>query len=166
MLVLDTGEIITENVAVLSWIAEQAPELAPVMPLARTRLLEMLVFISTEIHNGFKPLISPNASEIERTNAAESLSGRFKFIADTAIGPYLFGSRFTVADAYLFVTLRWAKQFHITIPDPLVQYFQRVMARDSVRRALVEEGLDNVSQVTPNRRVDSSRLIESAASTG
>src|SRR5262245_20283492 len=54
-LVLDTGELITENVAVLDWIAEQYPQLRPKLPLARTRLIEMLTFTSTEIHRSFKP---------------------------------------------------------------------------------------------------------------
>ena len=55
-LVLDDGRIITENIAVLDWIADQSPALRPAGPLGRTRLLEMLAFISTEIHRAFKPL--------------------------------------------------------------------------------------------------------------
>ena len=144
-LVLDSGEIITENIAVLSWIADQAPELAPAGLLGRTRLLEALAFISTEIHKGFKPLITHGARETDRASAAESISGRLKFIAATLKGPYLLGPHFAVADAYLFVTLRWARQFGITIPDPLSQYFRRMMAKDSVRRALAEEGLPAIA---------------------
>ena len=55
-LVLDDGETITENIAVLDWIAEQYPALRPNGALSRTRHLEMLTFISTEIHRAFKPL--------------------------------------------------------------------------------------------------------------
>jgi Glutathione S-transferase, N-terminal domain len=55
-LVLDSGETITENIAVLDWIAEQYPVLRPKGELSRTRLLEMLTFISTEIHRACKPL--------------------------------------------------------------------------------------------------------------
>ena len=46
-LVLDDCEILTENVAVLDWIAEQYPQLRRNGVLSRTRQLEMLVFIST-----------------------------------------------------------------------------------------------------------------------
>jgi glutathione S-transferase len=141
VLVLDNGETLTENIAVLSWIAGQAPELAPTGPLGHIRLLEALAFISTEVHKGFKPLLAHDARDVDRANAAETISRRLKYIAETLRGPYLFGSRFTVADAYLFVTLRWATQFGIAIPAPLTRYFQRVTERDSVRKALAEEGL-------------------------
>ena len=41
-LVLDDGQLLTENVAILSWVAERAPRLAPGGDLGRTRLIEML----------------------------------------------------------------------------------------------------------------------------
>jgi glutathione S-transferase len=145
-LVLDSGETLTENIAVLSWIADQAPALAPTGPLGHIRLLEALAFISTEVHKSFKPFITHGARDADRANAAEAISKRLEFIAKTLSGPYLLGAHFTVADAYLFVTLRWASQFGVTIPVPLIQYFQRMMARDSVREALAEEGLGKVHQ--------------------
>ena len=55
-LVLDDCETLTENIAVLDWIAEQYPQLRRNGSLSRTRQLEMLAFISTEIHIAFKPL--------------------------------------------------------------------------------------------------------------
>jgi glutathione S-transferase len=141
VLILDSGETVTENIAVLSWIASQSPALAPAGPLGHIRLLEALAFISTEVHKGFKPLFTHGARDADRADAAEAISKRLEFIAETLGGPYLLGSHFTVADAYLFVTLRWASQFGVPIPAPLPQYFQRMMKRNSVRKALAEEGL-------------------------
>jgi len=46
-----------------------------------------------------------------------------------------------VADAYLFVMLRWAQSFGVPISEQLLEYFRRVAERDTVRRALEEEGL-------------------------
>src|SRR5437868_6598020 len=51
----DDGEVLTENIAVLSFIADRAPQLTPEVRLGHWRLLEMLAFISTEIHKSFKP---------------------------------------------------------------------------------------------------------------
>lgn len=51
-LTLDGGETLTENIAVLDWIA-QAGGNAPSGPLGRTRLLEALAYISTEVHKSF-----------------------------------------------------------------------------------------------------------------
>lgn len=155
VLVLDNGETLTENVAILSWIASHAPELAPSGPLGHIRLLEALAFISTEVHKAYKPLFAHGARDTDRASAAETITKRYDFFAKTLIGPYLFGHRFTVADAYLFVTLRWASQFGVTIPTSLTWYFQRVMERDSVRDSLAEEGL--IQQIARNTdRVDRS----------
>jgi glutathione S-transferase len=141
LLVLDSGEMVTENIAVLSWIASQAPELAPTGSLGHIRLLEALAFISTEVHHSFKPFFHRAADE-DMVKATKAASGRFDLIAGTLSAPYLFDSRFTVADAYLFVTLIWARKFGVPVPTSLTQYFQRVMERKSVRQALAEEGLD------------------------
>ena len=53
----------------------------------------------------------------------------------------MFGPRFRVADAYLFVMLRWARKFGVGTSPHLHGYFERVLERDSVRLALLEEGL-------------------------
>jgi len=102
MLVLDHGETVTENIAVLSWITSQTPALTPPGPLGHIRQLEALAFISTEVHHGFKP--------------------------------FFHGARATR-------DIEMAIKFGILIPAPIIQYFQRVMKRDSVRKALAEEGL-------------------------
>jgi glutathione S-transferase len=151
-LVLDDGEIVTENIAVLAWIAGQAPQLVPAGPLGAIRLLEALAFVSTEIHKGFKPFFTPGASDTDRAKAAAAISGRFAFIAERLGEPYFFGSRFTVADAYLFVTLRWARQFGVEIPAALSAYHEEIAARRHVRTALAEEGLIDHAEPAAVRR--------------
>ena len=44
-LALDSGEILTENIAILDWIALQNRVLMPVGPLGQTHLLEALAYI-------------------------------------------------------------------------------------------------------------------------
>ncbi|MFL5298457.1 MAG: glutathione transferase GstA [Phenylobacterium sp.] len=137
---LDDGDILTENIAILSWIADQAPMLAPDGAMGRYRLLEMLAFISTEVHKGFKPFFSPTAPE-EKQKAAETLDKRFRYIVGQLKGDFLFGSRFSVADAYLFTMLTWAKKNVLPLPPALNDYFERVKARPAVQLALEHEGL-------------------------
>jgi glutathione S-transferase len=141
VLLLNNGETLTENVAILSWIASQAPELAPSGPLGHIRLLEALAFISSEVHKAFESLFKHLASDADRDSAAETIARRLDYIANTIGGSYLFGARFTVADAYLFVMLTWAQKLGVTIPNLLSWYFEDVMERDCVREALAEEGL-------------------------
>jgi len=54
-LVLDDGNVVTENTAILDLISTIDPALAPGGPLGRTRLIEMLSWLSTELHVAFKP---------------------------------------------------------------------------------------------------------------
>ena len=49
----------------------------------------------------------------------------------------------TVADAYLFVMLTWAKKTNINFSrcSSLNAFFERMSRRDGVQRAMKEEGL-------------------------
>ena len=140
-LVLDGGELLTENVAILSWIADQAPGLAPRGELGRYRLLETLAFISTEVHKAFKPFFTPDASDAEKAKAGETITQRLGLLAGRVDGAYLFGPDASVADAYLFVMLTWAKKNGLEIPPPLTAFFDRMNARPAVQLALKHEGL-------------------------
>ena len=140
-LVLDSGEMLTENVAILSWIADQAEKLAPRGSFGRYRLLEALAFISTEIHKSYKPFFTPGTTEEAKSAARQAITRRLDFLAERLKGDYLLGPGFTVADAYLFVMLTWAPKNDVSVPDPLPVYFERIKARPAVRRSLEEEGL-------------------------
>jgi glutathione S-transferase len=119
-LMLDDCEILTENIAVLDWISEQYPQLRRNGTLSRTRQLEMLAFISTEIHRAFKPMWH-GGSDAEKQKARETVASLFEFTAERMIGDYLFGDELTVADCYLYVMLRWAEKFGIAVRDALLR---------------------------------------------
>ena len=139
-LVLDDGQLLTENVAILCWVAERAPELAPGGDLGRIRLIEMLAFIATELHKPFVRTFFPT-SDAEKSAAEAIIARRLGFLAAPLQGDHLFGSGFSVADAYLYVMLRWARMKGLDLPEPLPAYFNRVDARPAVRLALQYEGL-------------------------
>jgi glutathione S-transferase len=140
MLLLDDGSAITENVAILDFIADRAPQLGSGSPMARTRLIEMLSYLSSELHVAFKPLWHA-ASEADKAAARDAVAQRLSFLESHMAEPYLLGPRFTVADAYLFVMLRWARSFGVQISSHLLDYFGRILERGTVRRALMEEEL-------------------------
>lgn len=140
LLVLDDGNAVSENVAILEFIAGMESGLAPGGPLGRTRLIEMLSWLSTELHVAFKPLWHSEV-EAEREAAREAVAQRLALIEEHIAELYLFGTRFTVADAYLFVMLRWAMAFDVPVSAAMFGYFERVAERPAVRQALVEEGL-------------------------
>lgn len=137
---LDDGELLTENLAVLDYIATQCPALAPGGPLGRTRLLETLTYIATEIHKAFGPLATGGMWP-DKANAAYAITHRLQFLADTMKGDYLFGDRPSVADFYLYVMLLWAEQFTVDVPAKLLVLRRRLDARPAVQSALQAEGL-------------------------
>ena len=139
-LTLDSGETISENVAILDWVAQQDGKLTPSGPMGRTRLLEALAFISSEIHKSFKPFFA-GGSDNDKAKAGEMIGKRMGTLADTMKGDYLFGSTVSVADFYLFVMLLWAKKFDLEPPAPLAALRERMMGLSSVQKAMGHEGL-------------------------
>lgn len=139
-LTLDSGETLSENIAILDWIAHQQPALAPAGPLGHTHLLEALTYISTEIHKAFKPFFA-GASDADKAKAGETILKRMTYLADTMKGEFLFGPNVSVADFYLFVMLLWAGRNHLDVPAALAAYRDRLMERASVKTAMSHEGL-------------------------
>jgi len=140
-LTLDSGETLSENIAILDWIAHQNNKLAPLGPMGHTHLLEALAFISTEIHKSFKPFFA-GAGDSDKAKAGEVIGKRMGYLADTMKGDYLFGSTVGVADFYLFVMLLWAKKFGVEPPAPLVAFRERMMTLPSVQKAMKHEGIN------------------------
>ena len=140
-LVLDDGQMLTENVAILDWIADHCPRLAPQGEHAHSRMLEMLAFISTEIHKQFGRTFFPT-SDAEKDAAFEKIDRRLSYLAERLKSDYLFGLDVTVADASLYVMLRWAVAKERPLPGPLAAYKARMEARPAVKLALQHEGLD------------------------
>src|SRR5215212_2069639 len=70
----DEGEVLTENAAILQYLADKFPEaeLAPA-GFERYRLQQWLSFIGSELHKYvFTPLLSPRTSEDARARAREA----------------------------------------------------------------------------------------------
>lgn len=144
---LDSGEILTENVAVLQYIADRNPgaQLAPAPgTLERYRLVELLAYINSEVHKNFGPLFDPSASNDVKSFATTNLKKRLSWL-DKALGSknYLMGERFTVADAYLYVVLTWADHVGIDLNQwpALKRHNERVGVRPSVIAARKAEGM-------------------------
>lgn len=139
---LENGEVLTEGPAILQYLADLQPEsgLAPALgSFERVRLQEWLNFISSEIHGGLGALFD------ERMPAQvikEKLFKRFAVLFEV-LGrqDYLLAGGFSVADALLFVVLRWAGLFGIELEQwPALARFQdRIGKRPTVIAALAAE---------------------------
>ncbi|OWW21111.1 glutathione transferase GstA [Noviherbaspirillum denitrificans] len=144
---LDSGDVLTEGPAIVQYLADKAPEkqLAPAAgTMERYRLVEWLNFISTELHKQFSPLFKPNTPEETKEAARNTISTRLNIVDKQLQGrDYLTGNQFSVADAYLFTVLNWARPMKFDLGQwPAVEtYMQRVAARPAVQEAMKAEGL-------------------------
>ncbi|GAB4372893.1 MAG: glutathione S-transferase C-terminal domain-containing protein [Kiloniellaceae bacterium] len=147
-LTLDDGDLLTENAAILQFIADSKPDsgLAPAAgSRQRVRLQEHLNYIASELHKSFSPLFRADSSEAEKQAAKKRVGLKLdwveKLLSDGR--KYLLGDSFSVADIYLFVVANWTGPTGIGLDSwPNVAAFQqRVAARESVQAALKAEGL-------------------------
>lgn len=138
---LDSGDVITENVALLDWISDQSATLRPSGPFGRTRQLEALSWVSSELHKAFGPFFRGGSDE-DKAKARAAIADKLRFAAEQLKGDYWFGDQPGVADFYLFVMLLWATKQGVDLPAPLSALRDRLMARESVRTALGHEGLN------------------------
>ena len=105
VLVLENGDRLTENAAVLQYIADLRPELGLAPPPGdpdRYRLQEWLSFVGTEIHKAFLFPSFWYKEEAAKASAHERIGQTVSVTAaHLSEREYLVGERFTVADAYL-----------------------------------------------------------------
>ena len=138
---LGDGTILTENLAILVYIAEKSGKLLAANGIERWRALEATTFMTTEIHRNFIPFFR-NGSAQEKEAAGQTLLVRFGTINDQ-LGDktFLVGEQMTIADCYLFIMLSWAAMMGIALPQRLGDYLARMKSVPSVAKALREEGL-------------------------
>lgn len=144
---LDDGRTLTEGPAIVQYLADQKPD-AGLAPRAGTferyQLMEILNFITSELHKGFGPLFNPKISADWKASALANLDKKFAwltgFLKDKT---FLMGSAFTVADAYLFTVLSWTGHVGIDLSKwpVLTAYQSRIAQRPKVQQALKVEGL-------------------------
>jgi glutathione S-transferase len=144
---LDSGEVLTENVALLQYIADRNPsaKLAPAFgTMERYRLMEWLSFINSEIHKNFSPMFRAEAAEAVKEFVRNNLTMRLDYLQG-ALGSktYLMGDQYTVADTYLFTVLGWGAHVNFDIGrwPQLKRLHERVAARPHTIEALKSEGL-------------------------
>ena len=141
----DDGLVLTENAAILQYVAERFPDagLGAGAGIERSRLHQWLCFIGTELHKGlFVTLLDRKApADVHAYTLAKGLS-RLDYLNTYLEGREFLLDHFSVADAYLGTVLNWTMA---TPPIDLKKwpaindYLNRFKTRPSVTKALAEE---------------------------
>ncbi|MCS6798300.1 MAG: glutathione transferase GstA [Myxococcota bacterium] len=139
---LEDGQVLTEVLAILLFLAERHPQAEMVPPpgsVERARLYGWLSFVATELHKLVGALFAPNVTEATRVAVIERARPRLAHVDRALEGrDYLIGERFGPADAYLFTVSRWLGYLKIDTADfpNLRAHQERVRARPAVSEAL------------------------------
>ena len=144
---LDADTILTEGPSILQFIADRHPDanlIAEAGTVERTRVVEYLNYVGSELHKAFSPLFNPSASDADKETAKVTVASKLDYVETLLAGKeYLMGAQFTVADAYLSVVCNWTNFVGIDLEKwPHVKAFVgRVFARPAAQKALKAEGL-------------------------
>lgn len=147
----ENGWVLTQNAAILNYLADKFPEArlgGDGTPKGRAEVNRWLAFINSDVHPAFKPLFGsaafledPALIEKAKSNARSNLRTMFERLdAQLAGRDWLVGAR-SIADPYLFVTLRWAKGQNVDLTgfDNLDRFMKRMNEDVGVRKALAEQ---------------------------
>lgn len=141
---IEPGDALSENAAILQFVAERFPEarLAPAGPRARARLQQWLSFIGTELHKAlYLPLLDEKAPAAVKAYALTKADSRLSLVARWLEDREFLLDQFSVADAYLFAVLNWSQVVPVDLKawPALVRYQKRLQVRPSIARAFAEE---------------------------
>lgn len=141
----DDGWTLTENTAVLPWVADRFPQAQLAPPAGtreRARMQQWLGFIGTELHKAvFVPLLGQGVEEAVKRYARDKVEKRFALLEAHLAGRAYLLDAFSVADAYLVTVLNWAPYAGIDLArwPAVADYARRMRERPAVARAMAEE---------------------------
>lgn len=126
---LDNGKILTQNIAILEYIADLKPEtglLDKPGTLERAEIMRWLSFVASDLHKSFSPIFRI-ANITTNIDAQKDIKNWFFSNIDKYLSilenhlqdkKYLASERFTIADCYLYTVYQWTE----TISFPVDKY--------------------------------------------
>jgi glutathione S-transferase len=154
VLVNDQGKTLTQNIAILEYVADQKPGshlLAEKGSWERAETMSWLSFVASDLHKAFGGIFraahmskSQDAQAEIKAFAKKNIAELLTHVDKNLVGKdYITGKHFTIADAYLFVVVNWCNDVAIPITEykNLSTYMSRVYQRPAVQKVMKAEGL-------------------------
>lgn len=152
VLVLEDGEVLTQNAVTLSYIAGLAPEKA-LLPKPGTRERAQadswMAFVASDLHPViieyiYKGFGETDAEQARLANFYEGrVSRRLKILEDRLANcPYILGDDYSVIDGYALIVLNWSVPSKLSLDTyPNIRdYMDRLETRPSIRKVREAEG--------------------------
>lgn len=139
-IVLPDGSILNENVASLTYLADQGDAgLAPKEGTPeRYQYLNHVGFVASELHKAFGPLfntsLTAEAREGAKVMADKKIDQLVRFL-DGGKKRFLNGTSLSAADIYAYIVLGWAGYLGVTLSAPAQAYFDGIKAEERVAKA-------------------------------
>lgn len=151
---VDGDWVLTQNAAILTYLAETAPGAGLCgdgTARGRAEVIRWLAFANSDVHPAFKPIFGStayleDAALIDKSKADARAKLRDLYAAaDRQLEgrDWIADNRRSIADPYLYVTLRWARGTGVDLSgfDNLARYMAAFEADPAVQRVLQDEGL-------------------------
>jgi glutathione S-transferase len=156
---LDDGQILTENPAIMTYIADTHPQaklLPAVGTMERARALEWLAWCASTVHAQFGPIfgqariVDGEAAQANvKHKAIETSQANFDAF-DRLLGGkrYVLGETFSAADAYTLVFFAWGTAFGLKIGEHFRHSAHALLERPAVKRVVEVHGLTKLAPAT------------------
>jgi glutathione S-transferase len=141
----DDGLVLTENAAILQYVADRFPDagIDSEPGMERSRLHQWLCFIGTELHKGlFVPLLDKTAPTEMKAHVLSKNLSRLDYLDNYLKGREFLLDHFSVADAYLVTIINWTMAMppiELSKWPNVKAYHERLRARPSIAKAVAEE---------------------------
>ena len=155
---LEEGDfILTQNVAILGYLDKKFPQahlFGTGNEQQQAKAHQWLSFANSDVHKTFSPLFNPSKlveDEKEQPKLIEkvkqSVMKLFKIADDNLAKQDYMAGEFSIADVYLYVTLRWATQMQLDLSNykNLQKLIKNVESQPAVQKSLKEESLEPIS---------------------
>jgi glutathione S-transferase len=151
-LLLNNGEVLTENSIIMQYLADTSKEnslLPSINDFNRYRVLEWLNYMATELHKSLGLLFNSQLSqEIKDQTIIPIIKAKLDHVNHhLESNKCLIGNHFTLPDAYLFVMASWARylKFNLNEWPSLANYVTELSKRPSIVDSIKEEGLEMIT---------------------
>jgi glutathione S-transferase len=140
----DDGEVLTENVSILEYIADLKPEakLAPTNARERVRMRKWLALVNSEIHVGvLGPMLSNDTPDVTKAHLKAEADVVLAWLDKQLEGRTWLLDDYSIADIYTAVVLNWTQALPIDMKKypNLAAHRARVFARPAAAKGVSEE---------------------------